>query len=156
MFSVDSEKTFVDKILGRREVDQIRDLIRKPHLTRSELLEVLYLMGGVEAKLMNLGAHERYILLKFFVWIREFVKVVELYFDYREFLESKGNIDPRFKALLDNNHNLLEHNVKFLIDLYLNIGRTSLSLGATGFREPLTNKFEVDYRMPNQPQGVKN
>jgi hypothetical protein len=55
----------------------------------------------------------------------------------------------RCKQLLYNNERLIEHNAKFLIDLYLNIGRTTLSLGGTGFLETLKNKYELTY--PNQP-----
>ena len=39
----------------------------------------------------------------------------------------------------------MEHNIKFLVDLYLNIGRTSLSVGATGLMEILKNKYEIVY-----------
>lgn len=150
LYSRDNEKTFLDKILARNEVDAIRELIKKPRLSRSEMLEVLYLIGGTEAKLMNLSSWDRYVLLKFYVWIREYLKVLELFFDYRETLEKKKEhgavvLSDRCKQMLDNNERHLEHNVKFLVDLYLNIGRTSLSLGGTAFLEPLKNKFEVHY-----------
>lgn len=162
LFKIDTEKTFIDKILARNEVDQVRELIKKPKLSRSEMLEVLYLIGGTESKLLNLGSWDRYVILKFFVWIREFVKVLELYFDYREHLtelEKKKQLvlSDRCKRMLDNNERLLEHNVKFLVDLYLNIGRSSLSLGGTGFLEPLKNKFEMHYpNQPNQTTTVQN
>lgn len=154
LFRQDNEKTFIDKILARNEVDQLRDLIKKSRLTREEMLEALYLVSGTEAKLLNLSEWDRYVILKFFVWLREFAKILELFFDYREFLEEKAEtaeiqISPRFKKMLDNNERLLEHNVKFLLDLYLNIGRTSLSVGATGFMELLTNKFEMAYPQMN-------
>ena len=42
-----------------------------------ELLELLYMCIGTEAKLVNLSDWDRYVVLKFFVWIREFIKVVE-------------------------------------------------------------------------------
>lgn len=178
MFSPTSEKTFIDKILARSDVDAIRKIISKPRLKREELLELLYMLGGVESKLYNYSEWDRYIILKFFVWIREFVKIAELLYDYQDELRKKENTcvtckkfiklgeeekdqdkkckcDPpvaeqvltdRTKRLLENNERLIEHNIKFLVDLFLNIGRTTLSIGATGFMELLKNRFEVDYR----------
>jgi hypothetical protein len=59
--------------------------------------------------------------------------------------------------IFENNMRLLEHNIKFLVDLYFNLARTTLSLGGTGFLEALKNKYEMvyDYRDQNQPQPQK-
>lgn len=187
VFNDTGERTFIDKLLAKEEVKDIRELIKKPRLTRSELLEILYLISGTESKLVNYGAYDRYIILKFFVWIREFIKIAELLFDYTDELYKKENtcstcektIDPlektetkkckcdtaipyvvlseRSKRLLDNNQRLIEHNAKFLIDLYLNIARTSLSVGATGILELLKNRYEVQYvQAPVSPQTQQN
>ena len=173
MFSTQSEKSFIDKLLAKSDVDRIRELIRTSKLKREDLLELLYLLSGNEAKLLNYGEWDRYIILKFFVWIREFVKIAEIMFDYQDDLKKKENtckhcnklqetkkelnkcgcevfvskskLSERTKQLLFNNERYIEHNVKFLIDLYLNIGRTTLSLGATGIMELLKNKYEVVY-----------
>ena len=174
MFSQNPEKTFIDKILARNDVEKIRSLVAKPRLKREELLELLYMLGGVESKLYNYGEWDRYIILKFFIWIREFVKIAELLYDYQDELRKRENtclkckkliktknkenkctcdvpeqqqvLTDRTKKLLENNERLIEHNIKFLVDLFLNIGRTTLSIGATGFMELLKNRFEVDYR----------
>lgn len=160
IFAGQTEKTFIDKIFAKEDVEKIRDLIKKPKLTRSELLELLYLISANESKLVNYGEWDRYIALKFFVWIREFIKVAELLYDYKDDLEkkaklsnSKFNLSDRSKQLLDNNERLIEHNAKFLIDLYLNMARTTLSLGATGFIETLKNKYEIAY--PNNGSNVQ-
>jgi len=150
MFQTDSEKTFIDKVLARQDSEAIRMLMKKPKLTRTDLLEILYLLSSVEAKLLNYGEWDRYVILKFFVWIREFVKVAEQLFDYEDDLmkkdkEGKKPLTPRARQLIDNNQRLMEHNIKFLVDLYLNIGRTSLSVGATGLMEILKNKYEIVY-----------
>lgn len=177
IFSQQSEKTFIDKILAKEDVNAIREIIKKPKLTRSDVLEVLYLLSGTESKLLNYGEWDRYVILKFFVWIREFVKVAELLYDYQEALALKTklcrcggyteipqgqatpsmarcaceapeyifSISTRTRRILDNIEGYIGHNSKFLIDLYLNIGRTSLSIGATGLLELLKNKFEIAY-----------
>ncbi len=177
LFSGQSEKTYIDKLLAKSDVDRIKELIRTNPLKREDLLELLYLLSGNEAKLLNYGEWDRYIILKFFVWIREFVKIAEIMFDYQDDLkrkertckhcnnpktpdknsdikcdcknfESLSTMSARTKQLLFNNERYIEHNVKFLIDLYLNIGRTTLSLGATGIMELLKNKYEVVYPQP--------
>lgn len=175
MFAQSSEKTFIDKILAKDEVDKIRTIIKKPNLQREDIIEILYLLSGTESKLLNYGEWDRYVILKFFVWLREFVKVAELLYDYQDDLRMKSHtcvkckklyktfqkqekececenpkpiieVSERTKKLLYNNERLIEHNVKFLIDLYVNIARTTLSIGATGILELLKNKFEVDYK----------
>jgi len=180
LFKGNVEKSFVDKLLAKEDADTLRQLIKKPRLTRKDLLEILYLLSGNESKLVNYTEWDRYVVLKYFVWIREFVKVTEMMFDYWERLkkaklpeellkkaeanegwvnpedvesaEVSDNLSKEDKLtwiMLDNNQRLMEHNVKFLIDLYMNIARTSLSIGATGFLELLTSKFEMMY-----PQGI--
>jgi hypothetical protein len=151
MFTGNKEKTFVDKVLAKDDIDSIRSLMKKPKLTREDLLELLYLLGSSESKLFNLGEWDRYVMLKFFVWIREFCKVLEQIYDYEEDMkkwqeEGKKNVfDEETKQLFNNNIRYMEHNIKFLVDLYLNMGRTTLSLNATGFIELLKNRFEVAY-----------
>lgn len=150
LFEAGGEKTFIDKILARKDVEELREIVKKNRLSRSDMLEILYLLSSVESKLLNFSEQDRYIVLKFFVWIREVVKVAEQLFDYRESLEEKQKkgefkITQRTERLLKNSELMIEHNVKFLVDLYLNIGRTTLSIGATGIMEILKNKYEISY-----------
>lgn len=151
LFTQGKEKTFIDKILAKEDNEKIRELVKKNTLTRSDLLELLYLLSSVESKLLNYGEWDRYVILKFFVWIREFVKVSELLYDYQDEQKKKTkHLSERAKKLFENNQRLFEHNVKFLVDLYLNIGRTTLSLKGSGFMELLNNKFELAYPQANQ------
>jgi len=156
MFSKDYEKSFIDKLLSRKEVEEIKNLIKKPSLTRSELLELLYLIGSTEQKLFNYDEWNRYVSLKYFVWLREFISICELWFDLDDQLKKDGVVlDPEKAVLLETIRQLLEHNAKFLVDLYLNIGRTSLSINATGFFELIRNKFEISYPEMQQKQEPK-
>jgi hypothetical protein len=150
IFNKDNEKTYVDKLLAKDDVNNLREIIKKPKLSREDILDILYLLTSSESKLYNFNEWDRYVILKFFVWLREFVKVAEQLFDYEDKLikknkEGKFNLSNRARELLENNKNLIEHNIKFLVDLYLNIGRTSLSLNATAFTEILNNKYEITY-----------
>lgn len=146
MFSREVEKTSIDKLLAKNEVERVKELIKKNNLSREELLELLYMCSSTESKLLNLSKWDRYVMLKFFVWLREFIKVSEIYFDYESDLEKrKIKLSKRSRDLLENNKRYMEHNAKFLVDLYFIIARSTLSLGATGFMELLKNKFEMEY-----------
>ena len=77
--------------------------------------------------------------------------------------QNKAVLSDRTRKLLSNNERLIEHNAKFLIDLYFNIARTTLSLGATGLLEILKNKYEIAYpngqiqqHLPQEKQGLFN
>lgn len=161
MFNKSKEKTFIDKILAKDDVRAVQELIKKPSLGREDLLELLYLLSSTESKLLNYSKWDRYVILKFFVWIREFIKVAELIYDYKDDIEERKKetgqdpLTPRAKMLLSNAIRKIEHNAKFLIDLYFNIGRTTLSLGASGFMEVLNNKFEISYPELNQGQQIQ-
>lgn len=149
-FNQRAERTFIDKILAKADVEKVQDLIKKPKLKRQDLLELLYMLSSTESKLLNLSQWDRYVLMKFFVWIREFIKIAELLYDYQDDLrEKKRNgiiqLSKRTEKLLYNNERLIEHNAKFLIDLYFNMGRSTLSVGMSAFIELLTSKFEMSY-----------
>lgn len=156
LFSSPTEKTFVDKILSRKDVDQVAEIVKKKRLQREDLMFLMYMLNSVELKLVNYGEWDRYIMAKYFVWIRDFCALAESLMDYKEDLEDKNKkkeieITERAAQMIENNLRLIEHNIKFLIDLYFNLSRSTLSLGATGLMEILKNKFEVSY--PNQEGG---
>ena len=183
MFRGQQERTLIDKVLGKDDINEIKAIQMKPELTRSDILKLLYLLTSAESKLHNFNERDRYVLLKYFVWIREAVNHLETLYDFQESLEKKENVcsncnmqiiaddtsklckcknpkvrsllSDRGKRLLRNNKLLLEHVVKFLCDVYLNIARTSMSLGATGFDKLITNKYEMVYPGLNQTVQVE-
>lgn len=89
----DVEKSFIDKLIARRDIESIKKLIKKPDLTREELLEITYNLSSSELKLVNLSEWDRYVILKFGgVWIGQFVKMAELLYDYKEYLDEKETL----------------------------------------------------------------
>jgi hypothetical protein len=147
MFNESSDKTLLDKILGRKDSEEIRRIMRKDELTRTDLNDLLNLMASTNAKLLNFGEWDRYILLKFYVWVREIVKINELFFDFKDDMKDKKDITLTENAdkMFNNIARQMEHNVKFMIDLYFNIANTTLALGGTAFIETLRNKYEIHY-----------
>lgn len=166
IFSNKAEKTFIDKILAKDDVSSARNIIKKPVLSREDMIDLLNLLSSNENKLLNYGPWDRYIFAKLFTWIREFIAMCEQMYDIEDDLNQKQkaglvNITPRTRQIFDNNMRLMQHNIKFLVDLYFNVTRSTLSLGATGFLETLKNKFEISYpesggglRSPVTQQGV--
>jgi len=156
MFSQNTERSFIDKMLARRDIDDVRELIKKKVLTREDLLEILYMLSSSEAKLLNYSEWDRYIILKYFVWLRDFIKVAEILYEYDENLKKQKEngviITEETLRILKNNQQFISHNAKFLIDLYFNIARTTLSLGATGIMELLKQRYEVAYPTMNDVQ----
>lgn len=155
------EKTFSDKVFARDEVEKIKDLMRKDSLSRQDLNELLYLMSSTESKLLNLGEWDRYVMAKYYVWVREFFKQLEILFDYIEDIEKKEKngeitLKPTTRKLLYNNRKLAEHNLKFLIDFYFQIMRTSLSLGGQLVSDLLGQKFEFQYKTPQSLEQQVN
>jgi len=138
-----NERSFVDKILGKDDIEKLRALMKKTELSREDLLELLYLVSSSEVKLYNFDDRERYVMMKMFVWIREFVKILEQQYDLD--IDKNKLFTNEGRVLLKNSRSLMEHNIKFLIDLYLNISRSTLSKKGFGFTELLQNKFEFRY-----------
>lgn len=155
MFSKTHEKTLIDKLLAREEAARLKELIQKKGLKREELLEIIHIAGNIHSKLLNYSEYDRYVNTKYYVWLREFIVICELFYDITaelEIQEKDGNINKEklqeIKRIIDKTSNTLEHTAKAMIDLYLNIGTTSLSIRGTFLLESLRNKFEVDYRNP--------
>lgn len=166
------DKSHTDKLLSRKEVSEIQVLMKKDDLTRSELLEMLYLLSSSEIKLANFGEWDRYLLGKFLTWIRDFVSLAEILYDYKgkyekyasqeikkedykteqehkKAFKSKENA-KEVKELMENNRKFVLHNIKFLVDIYLYLARSTLSITMAGFDTLSKNKFEYVY----PPEGI--
>jgi hypothetical protein len=142
------DRTFSDKVMSREDIEQVKSLMRKERLGRSEINQLVHACLSAEAKLVNLSEWDRYVINKYFIWISEMLKNIELTYDYEDRMRSHGELTMNMQTLLRNCILLLEYSIKEQVNVYLNIIRTSLSVGATGFSELLNNRFEIAY--PNQ------
>jgi len=149
------ERSFVDKLLDRKDVEKIEQIITKDELTREDLLQLLHLIAGVETKLVNYTEYDRYLLGKYYAWISDFVNAAELFYDVekqiKDFLQQQ-NSDPQVwektKKILDYIRGLLLHDVKFSVAVFLFLSRSSLSVNAKAFDTLMTSRFEVEYNSP--------
>lgn len=143
-----NEKTNIDKVLAKDETQQLRELVKKPELARSELLDMMYLLAATESKLYKFNNYKRKIIMLFYARIREHVDMLQQLIDYIDIESAKEKngayvITPRTKSLLLTCRRRLDQNTKFLVQVYLNLCRTTLSMEALGFLETLKQKFEL-------------
>jgi len=146
LYSQNTEKSFIDKVLAKNDVEKIKDLMKKEKLERTDLLELLYMLPSIEIKLVNMGEWERYLLGKFFSWIRDFVASAELLYDYLDKIDTgEIKVTEKTKKALENTQKLILHDIKFLVDVFFYLARSTLSLGATGFDTLTKSRFEYYY-----------
>ncbi len=145
-----TEKTFIDKLLGRREAERLRELIKKDDLTREELLELLYMLTNIELKLTNLQEYDRYLLGKYFTWVRDLTKLAEFLYDYEQQLEKFNfkKYKQEIKEILDQIKKMMLHDVKFSVDVFLFLSRSTLGLEAFAFDSLSKSRFEYQYDYP--------
>lgn len=90
-------------------------------------------------------------MLKYFVWISEVLKNLESFYDYEDKIRKKSIANPDFiitdraDKLFSSTKLLMEYILKEQVNIYLNILRTSLSIGGTGFTDLLTSRFDINY-----------
>ena len=163
MFSVQSEKSNVDVILARRDIEKIRQIINKEEMSREDISELFYLLSGAEVKVLSFKEYDRYLLAKFLTWVGEFVNMsLSLHdiYDKEKKLKAK-NGNKKEKEELDETKQMLHKAVtgmhstlRYLVSIYLFVARSTLSIGGKAFEE--FTKEKIEYLYPNQqPTAVK-
>jgi len=150
-----SERSLIDKVLARRNVEKIETLLRKPHWSREDLSLLLYYLVSDELKLLNLSPWDRYVLGKYFVWVRQIVKVGDLFYDVKEKIKEKmknmkapkEKIDERLRRLERIEKQLIEA-IRFASDVFLYLARSTLSVKGKAFDQLLRQKIEYEYKTP--------
>jgi hypothetical protein len=157
VFKSIQDKSYIDKLLGKKELEAIRILIKTDDMTRSELLELLYMLTSVELKLSNLNEYDRYLMGKYFTWVRDLVKLAEFLYDYEDQL-NQGKLgfknketEADIKETLTAIKKMLLHDVKFSVDIFLYLIRSTSGVGAAAFDTLSKSRFEYEYgNYPNQ------
>lgn len=161
-----AERSLVDKALARRNVEKIEDLLRKDEWTREDVKLLLNYLVSDELKLLYLRDWDRYILGKYFVWLREIVRVGEDYYDIEESIKrrieqlknkqlTENEDEDARKAAIEEYKNRLKvlkriekgfiSSIQFAVDIFLYIGRSSLSLYGKAFDSLLKPHTEYEY-----------
>ena len=113
IFHGESEKSFVDKMLGRQDADRLHELIKKEPLTLSDVEEILFLMTSIDQKLLNYDEWDRYVIVKLFPWIKDFSIIVKTFMIYEEdYLKGRFDVDFHVTPLripdVENVENVIE------------------------------------------------
>jgi len=80
------ERTFTDKVLGLNNSERVIAIIKKSPLTREDMNELYSYMTAPEIKMLNFDEGNRYVIMKYFVWVADFVKIAQKFYDYQDYL----------------------------------------------------------------------
>jgi len=178
IFEGESERSVVDKLLGRKDADKLHSLMQKEPLTKSDVEEILFLMTSIDQKILNYNEWDRYVIVKLFPWVKDYSTICKTWMIYEEQFK-KGEFDEDFvicekqditkkgvkpilvdtKDIISEITKYLQHNLKFLISIFLLVSNSTLSIDGAAFETLTTSKFEYSYPtvplpQPNQRQSI--
>lgn len=177
LFTGESEKSLVDKLLGRQDADKLHGLMQKEPLDRSDVEEILFLMTSIDQKIVNYDVWDRYVVVKLFPWVKDYSTVCKTWMLYEDQYK-KGMFDKDFtivkekeikvdgktktinqRIVLDETKNIiaeiskyLQHNLKFLISIFLLVSNSTLSIDGAAFETLTTSRYEYSYPSIPLPQ----
>lgn len=139
------DKSFSEKVLASKEIEEIKDIIKKDRLTLTDLRQLRYLLSGTEIKLLSLGIGERFLLCKFLTWVSAVIQVEETQLKNIE-------IHKKMKGLTDMTtdsdnmiYEMVDEETKKMCNTFLSLGRSSLSLDGEAFEKLTAARYEVQY-----------
>lgn len=139
------EKSFIDKLTAKEDVLRMRELHKKLLSSREEVMEMLQLMVGNEAKLLNFNEYERYVFGRYFIKIREGFQIDENVWDLYERIAKEYNGDPEVMEIWTSNIDGANSTSKFFVDNFQFLTRSGMSIEGAGFDNILKNRFELAY-----------
>jgi len=183
LFQGESEKSLVDKLLGRQDADKLHSLMQKEPLTRSDLEEILFLMTSIDQKIVNYNEWDRYVIVKLFPWVKDYSTICKTWMLYEEQYD-KGEFDKDFTIIKENQIDVtdektkllakkettikpileetkrivteiskyMQHNLKFLISVFLLVSNSTLSIDGAAFETLTTSRYEYSYPSLPLPQ----
>jgi len=148
LYAKDYEKSFLDKPLAKEDVAKIKELMRKPHLTKEELTEVYHHVATNEVKLLNWQENDKYQLTECVITLESLFNLAMQIYDITEDVQ-KENPGSKAASVWKANRDVAERNIRTLLTLYLYMSRGTLSLEGTGFDKIITNRHEYIYPQAN-------
>lgn len=100
LFQGESEKSLVDKLLGRQDADKLHKLMQKEPLTKSDIEEILFLMTSIDQKIVNYDEWDRYVVVKLFPWVKDCSIQCKAWMIYEESFNN-GDFDEDFTQILE-------------------------------------------------------
>lgn len=139
-----SDKTYVEKLTSKEEVNEIKALMEKEILTEEDWGKLGNLIGGVEQKLVNYGDTTRYYSGKYTTWIQDAITIAITHLKNMKITKKTDPTTVTTEAQKQVAQGLnLE--VKKMINIFLFFNRSSLSLGAMAFEALTKQRIEQEY-----------
>jgi len=151
-----TDRTFLEKIFGKEEMQQIKAVMEKESLSETNICALESMINSWELKLVNHGDKSRYACGKYTTWISDFNSINILITAMIE-MEKDNNIGEGMDALKQAKK-IADLCTKRLINNYLYFARSGLSLGGFAFNRVTTQRIEQEYttRWPEFGQKDKN
>lgn len=159
IFNTPFDRSQLDQLMGKTDVERVRELLKKEDMDRAEYAELVSFLSSNEIKTQNYDQWTRYVLSKFNVWINRFWLILEGIYDYEKDIEKAGrdNISRTTDKSFKQTIRIYQYILKLCCNNYFNIARSSLSVAAIGFKEPMHNVHDITYSMPSmtKPEDMK-
>lgn len=143
MYGSQIEKTFVDKVLAKEDLEKINEIKAKKDPSKEDLNQLVALVCGMEIKLLNFDRNDQYINGKYYIWVEEIHKIVNDVYDYYE--SKYANLDDYEKKQIDDVKYLMIQNLKFACGIFHFMTRSTLSHKAAAFDTLTTTRNEQEY-----------
>lgn len=146
LFNQDAEKSWTDKLLGAKEIDEIKEIIKRPLIFREDTHNLMLLTNAIESKLVNLDERERQELGNFVIFLGNRIRMMDVLFDIQDKLaDGTYNVVESSRRKFLETYYKMSHNIKYLFTVFTFPSRTSLSLDAFAFKNFVKTQYDISY-----------
>lgn len=150
MYMNSPERALSDKALATKEIEAIKEIVKRDTLGLADLRELSYLLSAAETKLVELDHRERWLLGKYLTWINQITQIQETNIKNMKVHKSTKISDFEISSNISLTDTMifeiLDEEIKKMVNIYLYLTRSSLSLDGVGFSSLLSQKFEYEYK----------
>ncbi len=155
MQTVKSDKSLLDKLFAKEEIEKITRIHKKENPTRQDMQELKQLLTGMECKLLNFDEDYPHILGRYLV------RIIETFSFYESMEEFYSRIkDHLTEKVTKELYESMIYKLKATCLVYSSnfqwIERSTMSIEGAAFSNALTNKFELSYPQMGQAPQPEN
>lgn len=144
MITSNQEKSFIDKLTAKEDVMRMREIHKEMKLNREQVMEMLQIITGNEAKFLNFDAFERWVFARYFLKISESFQIDDSIWDLYEII-LKETEDKEVLRIWEENIDWVNRTSKSFVNNFQWLTRSGMSIGGVGFDKVLKNRFELSY-----------
>lgn len=143
------DRTFIDKLTAFENLKRMEEIHKEGIHNKSQLQEMLHLLTAIEPKFLNFSDWDRIAASLFFTRVRSYVKIgINAYAVKEVFAKSK--VTERAKQIFGQVFDIIHENMMYIIDVFLYVTRTSLSVSGYAFGKLADNQFDLPYEQQQQ------